>query len=147
MAARVENESRFSCNWYGDHATDETIAATKTAVIEKAAVRAAPKYRYERYATDTAMPLQLPLMITIPKAEAITTRRYGPFLRKAYASGIEDAAKNASELGLPSVQNARPVSHGSTAEAENGSYQRTWRTAYGKLTPRKPNTNAAIEAF
>lgn len=31
------------------------------------------------------------------------------------------------------------------AEAENGSYQRTWKTAYGKLTTRNPETNAIIE--
>lgn len=145
MATRVESERRFSQIDHDGSATDETTANATAAAIQKNAVRAKPRYRYERYAVATDMPLQLPLMATIPKSDAIASLRRTPFFRNANASGKEAAAKNASELGFPIVQNARPDSQGNMAEAENGSYQRTWNTAYGRFAATNPQTSATTE--
>lgn len=145
MAARVESERRFSRSWPSGSATDETITKNTAAAIEKDAVLANQKYRYERYATDTAMPLQLPLIATMAKSDASAALRYFPFFKNAYASGIDPAAKNARELGFPTVQKARPASHGRIAVAEKGSSPKTWRTAYGKFVRTKPKTSAMAE--
>lgn len=145
MAARVESERRFSQIDHDGSATDETTANATVAAIQRNAVRAKPRYRYERYAAATVMPLQLPLMATIPKSDATASLRRTPFFRNANASGKEAAAKNASELGFPIVQNARPDSQGNMAEAEKGSYQRVWNTAYGRFATTNPQTSARVE--
>lgn len=74
------------------------------------------------------------------------TRRTVRSFERSKAKNVAGRArteKNASEFGLPKVQNARPLPHsGKTTCSKTGSNPTDWASAYGKFETTNPNVKA-----
>lgn len=118
MAARSWREKAFS----GTATEKKTRAAKITATTARNRVR--ESVLYAKYPSPTAEAKTLLVRRTTTKSPARRTVRNFERSKAKNAAGSARTEKNASEFGLPKVQNARPLPHsGKTTYTKTGSNQ------------------------
>lgn len=137
IAARSWRENAFS----GTVAKKETRIAAIRAATAKNCFRAS--VLCAKYPKATAEAKTLSVRRTIMKSPVRRTVRSFERSKAKNVAGRPRTEKNASEFGLPKVQNARVFPHsGKTTRSKTGSNPTDWASAYGKFETTNPNANA-----